>query len=378
MRKYSMLSRIPKQIERLQDIIDISDVACINNLRMNRNAFDRLCHLVDHVGGLVSNRNTNVIAQLTMFLLVHAHHKKNHIVGHDYIRSGRTVSKHFHGVLNAILKLHTILLMQLMPVDEDCTNERCKYCLGVLDRTYIDVRVPILEKSRYRNRKCDIVVNVLGVAAHSRVLHDAVTKDSGLRVPRENYYLCDNGYMNDDGFLLPYECRNSRPRNKEEFFNIKHSKSCNVIERAFRLLKGRWAIMRSASYYPIRVQNRIIMACVLIHNFIRTEMPIDPLEHLIVENQDWHGLNDDDYIDIVESTPDEEEVLITSLKYLITTGWKCENGFRTGYLGELENSMLKAFSRIDIRVDPYINSKIHVWKKKYGSLYSMLSRFRFG
>ncbi|KAI3463797.1 hypothetical protein Pfo_020460 [Paulownia fortunei] len=58
----------------------------------------------------------------------------------------------------------------------------------------------------------------------------------------------------------------------------------------------------------------------------------------------------------------EEEVLITSLKDLISPGWKCENRFRTGYLGVLEKSILK----------------IYVWKKKYGSLFSMLSRSNFG
>ncbi|KAI3469109.1 hypothetical protein Pfo_025772 [Paulownia fortunei] len=53
-----------------------------------------------------------------------------------------------------------------------------------------------------------------------------------------------------------------------------------------------------------------------------------------------------------------KEVLITSLKDLITT----------------ENSMLKAFPRNDIHADPHINSKIYIWKKNYGNLYSMLSR----
>ncbi|KAI3469110.1 hypothetical protein Pfo_025773 [Paulownia fortunei] len=319
MRKYNMLSRIPKQIDRLQDIIDISDVDCINNLRMNRNAFGRLCHLVEHIGGLVSNRNINVSAQLAIFLSVLAHHKKNCIVGHDYVRSGRIVSKHFHGVLNAILKLHTILLMQSMPVDEDCMNEMWKWfkgCLGALDGTYIYVRVPMLEKGRYRNRESDIAMNVLGVcdrdmkfiyllsgwegsAADSRVLRNAVTRDSGLRVPRGTYYLCDNEYTNDDVFLSPYrglryhlddwDEGNSRPRNKEDFFNMKHSKARNVSKRAF------WITEK-------KVQSRIIIACALIHNFIRTEMPIDPLEYLIVENQDRHGLDDDDYVDIVEST----------------------------------------------------------------------------
>ncbi|KAK6152908.1 hypothetical protein DH2020_012547 [Rehmannia glutinosa] len=41
-------------------------------------------------------------------------------------------------------------------------------------------------------------------AADSRVLRDAVTRSNGLRVPTDNYYLCDCGYRNGPGFLAPY------------------------------------------------------------------------------------------------------------------------------------------------------------------------------
>ncbi|PIN17282.1 hypothetical protein CDL12_10055 [Handroanthus impetiginosus] len=68
----------------------------------------------------------------------------------------------------------------------------------------------------------------------------------------------------------------------------------------------------------------------------------------------------------------EEEVLIAALKDIVSKGWKCENGFRTGYLKLLEQAMVKAFPRIDIRAEPHINSKLHVWKKYHGTLSSML------
>ncbi|CAA0829278.1 Unknown protein [Striga hermonthica] len=68
----------------------------------------------------------------------------------------------------------------------------------------------------------------------------------------------------------------------------------------------------------------------------------------------------------------EEEVLINALKDIISKGWKCENGFKTGYLRLLERVMMKAFPNTDIRAEPHINSKIHVWKKHHGSLASMI------
>ena len=69
------------------------------------------------------------------------------------------------------------------------------------------------------------------------------------------------------------------PATPEEFFNMKHSSARNVIERCFGLLKLRWAILRSPSYYPVKTHSRIIIACCLLHNLIRREMPTNPLEH---------------------------------------------------------------------------------------------------
>lgn len=121
--------------------------------------------------------------------------------------------------------------------------------------------------------------------------------------------MCDNGYTNGEGFLTPYRGvryhlndwgeGTSLPRNKEELFNMRHSRARNVIERSFGLLKGRWGILRSASFYPIKVQNRIILACCLVHNFIRDVMTIDPLES---ENSEFGDQHLEDPIDVVESS----------------------------------------------------------------------------
>ncbi|KAL0448546.1 UNVERIFIED_CONTAM: hypothetical protein Slati_1411000 [Sesamum latifolium] len=45
---------------------------------------------------------------------------------------------------------------------------------------------------------------------------------------------------------------------------------------------------------------------------------------------------------------------------------------------ELENYMLKHFPFCDLKADPHIQSKLHVWKKNYSSLASMMTRSGFG
>jgi hypothetical protein len=162
-----------------------------------------------------------------------------------------------------------------------------------------------------------VLVGWEGFAADGRVLRDAINRRNGLRVPhgKENifanliilliiicteakfflikniyigyYYLVDAGYTNCKSFLAPYREQRyhlndwrvgHQPTTAEEFFNMKHSSARNIIERCFGLLKLRWAILRSPSFYPIKTHNQIIMACCLLHNYVRREMLVDPLE----------------------------------------------------------------------------------------------------
>ncbi|KAF7801641.1 protein ALP1-like [Senna tora] len=183
-------------------------------------------------------------------------------------------------------------------------------CLGALDETHIRIRVPREDQPRYRNRKGEITTNVLGVctrdelfvyvmagwegsAADSRVLQSAILKLNGLKVPEGQYYLVDAGFTNGPGFLAPYrgqryhlsEWREGRnPTNPKECFNMRHSSARNVIERCFGMLKKRWAILRNPSFYPVRMHNRIILCCCLLHNLIREHSVLDPLENQVYED----------------------------------------------------------------------------------------------
>lgn len=77
-------------------------------------------------------------------------------------------------------------------------------------------------------------------------------------------------------------------------------------------------------------------------------------------------------------SPQEEFQLIVGLKDVVSAGWKSENGFKTGYLAVLEKHMSNVFPGTTIKADPHIHSKIHVWKKQYASLSTMLTRSGFG
>ncbi|KAA0055949.1 retrotransposon protein [Cucumis melo var. makuwa] len=239
---------------------------------------------------------------VAMFLHVLAHDVKNYVIRRKFIWFGETVSRHFNLILFAYVRLYKELIKRPVPITNNC-NDQCwkcfENCLGALDGMYIKVNVLAAYRPTFRTRKGEIATNVLGVcntkgdfvyvlvgwegfAADSRILRDAFARENGLQVPKGYYYLCDAGYPNAKKFLGTYRGQRYHlqewrsvghaPTNAKEYFNMKHSSARNVIERPFGVFKGRWAILRRKSYYPLQVQCHTILARCLLHNLINREM----------------------------------------------------------------------------------------------------------
>lgn len=193
------------------------------------------------------------------------------------------MSQQFNLCLRAIVKLHDHLLHKLRPLSNDyedeggnlltylslicspltkfrilCANSYTltffilKNCLGALDCTDINVRVPSQERGTYRTRKGTICMNVLDVCPPnmqfiyvlpgwkgsiyiSMMFTSFVMLILGLMIliPSNHlilinvkctYYLVDAGYTNCEGFLAPYqgkhyhlkEWRVRQPESEEE------------------------------------------------------------------------------------------------------------------------------------------------------------------
>ena len=126
------------------------------------------------------------------------------------------------------------------------------------------------------------------------------------------YYLVYAGNPNADGFLAPYRGQRyhlqewrgaaNAPSTSKEFFNMKHSSTHNIIERAFGVLKGRWAILREKSYYPVKVQCRTILTCCLLHNLINREMTTFDIQDDIYEVDSTHVTSAADDIYYIETS----------------------------------------------------------------------------
>lgn len=70
----------------------------------------------------------------------------------------------------------------------------------------------------------------------------------------------------------------TRPKDKEELYNLRHATLRNVIERIFGVLKRRFRILQLAPEYNMDTQGRLPAALCALHNFIRTHDPDDETE----------------------------------------------------------------------------------------------------
>ena len=202
-----------------------------------------------------------------------------------------------------------------------------KGALGALDGTHICARPPVSARSCYRNHKSGVSQNVLtattfnmhfcyilsgweGSASDGGVFHDACVHD--LELPDGKYYLADAGYPICDALLVPFHgvryhpgvgklwfevCLDyyfqtyynpdllDRPQNYKELYNLRHSQAWNIVERIFGVAKKHFAIIWETNQYPMLTQAKIVSACGVTHNFIRTFDPDDMPEPLEPEDQ---------------------------------------------------------------------------------------------
>ncbi|KAG6399414.1 hypothetical protein SASPL_140895 [Salvia splendens] len=65
-----LLWKIPEQIRRMDRLIRLTDTDCVNNLRMDRNCFGRLCLLLRERMGLKDRKFVSVEEQVSMLLSI--------------------------------------------------------------------------------------------------------------------------------------------------------------------------------------------------------------------------------------------------------------------------------------------------------------------
>ncbi|KAL7226931.1 hypothetical protein ACSBR1_021910 [Camellia fascicularis] len=125
-----------------------------------------------------------------------------------------------------------------------------------------------------------------GSAHDNVILVDSITR-ADLHFPHPphgKYYLVDAGYTNMLEFLAPFRsqryhlqefhgCHYSGPK---ELFNHRHSSLRNIIESTFGILEKRFPILWSMPNYKSTRQGPLVIACCVVHNWIRLHAAMDP------------------------------------------------------------------------------------------------------
>ncbi|CAA0821528.1 Unknown protein [Striga hermonthica] len=99
------------------------------------------------------------------------------------------------------------------------------------------------------------------------------------------FYVVDSRYAHITGFMTPYHGEryhlpewlgsNQLPDNARELFNRRHATVRNFIERSFVLLKEKFPMIKGLmSNYKVHSPTDIVIACCVLHNFIRMHEPL--------------------------------------------------------------------------------------------------------
>ncbi|XP_058786324.1 uncharacterized protein LOC131660965 [Vicia villosa] len=143
-----------------------------------------------------------------------------------------------------------------------------------------------------------------GTAHDAHIFYQALT-NANLNFPHSSpgmYYLVDADFPTPMEYLGPYRCerchlpdfrRSNGFDNHNEVFNYYHSSLRCGIERTFNLWKNRFAILRHMPKFSIKTQVKIVVATMVIRNFIRRNAKIDVDFHRY-EDEDI-DLDHDDY-----------------------------------------------------------------------------------
>ncbi|KAF5932293.1 hypothetical protein HYC85_028464 [Camellia sinensis] len=259
----------------------------MNIMRMDAQTFILLKDTLLHNGFIdIEHMHISVEESLGIFLYTFAQNDRHRLLADRFQHSTETICRHIKIIMRALCKLAS-------------TD-----CVGAIDGTLVDAWVPASRQNTFRGRKSTVSQNVLaacdfdmlftfinsgweGSAHDNAILIDSITR-ADLQFPHPpngKYYLVDAGFTNMPGFLAPFrsqryhlqEFRDRHYSGPKELFNHRHSSLRNVIERTFGVLKKRFPILRSMPNYKSTRQGPLVIACCVVHNWIRLHAAMDPL-----------------------------------------------------------------------------------------------------
>lgn len=89
----------------VDEVLNGQNECCLDNFRMDKNVFYKLCHILQSRGLLRHTNRIKIEEQLAIFLFIIGHNLRTRAVQELFRYSGETISRHFNNVLNAIMAI---------------------------------------------------------------------------------------------------------------------------------------------------------------------------------------------------------------------------------------------------------------------------------
>lgn len=123
--------------------------SCVENLRLDKRSFYKLCFMLESRGYVQDSRHVNVVEKVAIFLHILGHHTKMRIIHTDFQRSKQSITRYFHAVLNGVLRLQGEYFKKPEPIQSDSTDTTWRhfkvylifYILHYLHKLYDNVNL---------------------------------------------------------------------------------------------------------------------------------------------------------------------------------------------------------------------------------------------
>jgi DDE superfamily endonuclease len=325
---YSNFNKTPQHTSRftgrrwMQELLDGHPTRIKDNLGISREGFRYLENLLIRKSNLRNSRYMDTTEQLGIFLYAVVTDLSMRKLAERFQRSTETINRTYHRVMGHFLEPDFFKHFVKFPTESTPLSEEIedsinnfpyfKDCIGAIDGSHIPISPPDNERIPFRNRKGFLSQNVLAacnfdlkftmvLSGWEGSVSDSTLWLEGRRlgvlpIPEGKYLLGDAGFANCDTCLTPYRGvryhlkewakGNLKPQNKEELFNLRHSKLRNVIERIFGVCKGRFKILTCPRAFKLEAQARIVAALCVLHNILVTIKEIDPDEEYEEDSDD--------------------------------------------------------------------------------------------
>ncbi|KAJ9543744.1 hypothetical protein OSB04_023451 [Centaurea solstitialis] len=295
-------------------------IRCVNAFRMSADLFMQLCEELQQKHGLMSSSKISVQEKVGIFLYTLALGVSNRDVSERFQRSGETISRAFHDVLESICGRSKGFMglacdyikpkdptFQCIPPHIENDSRYMPYfkdCIGCIDSTHIDACIPVANQMKYRGRKGVPTFNVMAVCDFDMcftfisvgwegLAHDTRVFIHAIETPSMNFPKPLEGISWPKGYLTPYsrvryhqsQFEHVLPTNAQEAFNRAHSSLRSCIERSFGVLKKRWKILNKMPKFSETTQIDVIMATFALRNYIRR----NDMEDMVFNIVQQHG-----------------------------------------------------------------------------------------